>query len=166
MPQPKPTSTSERADAPEEVIELESRVNELEDQWRRALADLDNLRKRFTREVERERTNERSRVAASWLPVLDNLELALGHAAADPASVIEGVRSVRDQAVKVLSGLGFARDEEVGQPFDPARHEAVTAVPGGAGVPPGTVLHVVRPGYGVGEHQLRPASVVVAANGE
>jgi molecular chaperone GrpE len=166
MPQPKATPTSERADAPEGVLELESRVKELEDLWRRALADLDNLRKRFSREVERERTNERARVAALWLPVLDNLELALAHAAADPASVIEGVRSVRDQAVSVLSGLGFARDEEAGQPFDPARHEAVTTVPGGAGVPPGTVLHVVRPGYGEGEHQLRPASVVVAANGE
>ena len=166
MPQPEAIPTSERADTPAAVRALESRIDELEDLWRRALADLDNLRKRFTREVERERTNERARVAASWLPVLDNLELALGHAAADPASVIEGVRSVRDQAVNVLSGLGFARDEEVGQPFDPARHEAVTAVPGGAGVPPGTVLHVVRPGYGEGEHQLRPASVVVAANGE
>jgi molecular chaperone GrpE len=166
MPQPKATPTSARADAPEEVHELESRIDELEDLWRRALADLDNLRKRFTREVERERTNERGRVAASWLPIVDSLELALGHAAADPAAVIEGVRSVRDQAVNLLSALGFARDDEVGQPFDPARHEAVTAVPGGAGVPPGTVLHVVRPGYGEGEHQLRPAAVVVAANGE
>lgn len=166
MPQPEASPTSPRADAPEEVFELESRVQELEDLWRRALADLDNLRKRFTREVERERTNERARVTASWLPVLDNLELALGHAEADPASVIEGVRSVRDQAVNVLSGLGFARDAEVGQPFDPARHEAVTTVPGGTDVPPGTVLHVVRPGYGEGEHQLRPASVVVAASGE
>ena len=166
MPQAEATPAPERADAPDEVLELETRIAELEDLWRRALADLDNLRKRFTREVERERTNERARVAASWLPVLDNLELALGHAAADPTSVIEGVRSVRDQAVNVLSGLGFARDEEVGQPFDPARHEAVTTVPGGAGVPPGTVVHVVRPGYGEGEQQLRPASVVVAANGE
>lgn len=166
MAQPEATPTSARADAPEEVVELESRVHELEDRWRRALADLDNVRKRFAREVERERANERARVTASWLPVLDNLELALGHAAADPASVIEGVQSVRDQAVNVLSGLGFARDAEVGQPFDPTRHEAVTTVPGGAGVPPGTVLQVVRPGYGEGENQLRPASVVVAANGE
>ncbi len=166
MAQPNVTPTPERADAPDEVLAFETRVRELEDLWRRALADLDNLRKRFNREVQRERNGERARVAASWLPVLDNLELALGHAAADPATVMEGVRSVRDQAVNVLSGLGFARDEEVGQPFDPARHEAVTTVPGGAGVPPGTVLHVVRPGYGAGEHQLRPASVVVAANGE
>lgn len=166
MAQPEATPASHGADATEEVLELESRITELEDLWRRALADLDNLRKRFTREVERERTSERARVAASWLPVLDNLELALGHAAADPAAVIEGVRSVRDQAVNVLSGLGFTRDEEVGQPFDPARHEALTTVPGGAGVPPGTVVQVVRPGYSGGERQLRPASVVVAANGE
>ena len=58
-------------------------VRELEDRWRRALADLDNLRKRHARELERERMVERSRTAAAFLPVLDNLELALSHADAD-----------------------------------------------------------------------------------
>ena len=145
--------------------ELEARVAELEDQWRRALADLDNLRKRFSREVERERADERARVAGTWLPVVDHLEMALGHAAADPTSIVEGVRAVRDQALALLAALGFSRDEAVGQLFDPARHEALSAV-SDSDAPPGTVLHVVRPGYGGDGRQLRPASVVVATGRE
>jgi molecular chaperone GrpE len=152
-------STSTEGEAAQDP--LEARVAELEDQWRRALADLDNLRKRFVREVERERADERARVAASWLPVIDHLEMALEHAAANPGSIVEGVRSVRDQAVGLLASLGYPRDEAVGDPFDPNRHEAVTAV-ADSDAPPGTVLHVIRPGYGGDDRQLRPASVVVA----
>src|SRR5689334_16501775 len=63
-------------------------MEELEDRWRRALADLDNLRKRYARELPREREAERSRVAAAFLPVVDNLELALAHAGPDDPGAI------------------------------------------------------------------------------
>jgi molecular chaperone GrpE len=134
---------------------------ELEDRLRRALADLENLRKRHARDRERERLAETKRLAAAWLPVLDNLDLALGYAGTDSAAVVQGVRAVRDQALAVLTDLGFARLEEVGVPFDPARHEVVDVVDD-ARVPPGTVLQVLRPGYGEAERQLRPAAVTVA----
>ncbi len=81
---------------------------ELEDRWRRALADLDNLRKRHARELERERAAERARTATALLPVIDNLELALSHAEADPATIVEGVKAVRDQAVDALDEAGAA----------------------------------------------------------
>ncbi|MFF7945589.1 nucleotide exchange factor GrpE [Streptomyces griseorubiginosus] len=136
-------------------------IQQVEDRWRRALADLDNLRKRHARELERERTVERSRTAAAFLPVLDNLELALTHAGADPGPIVAGVRAVRDQAVNVLELLGYPRHADTGVPFDPARHEVVGVVqdPDAA---PGTVVEVLRPGYGDGERQLRPAAVTVA----
>jgi molecular chaperone GrpE len=143
------------------MTQLALRVAELEDQWRRALADLDNVRKRAARDMDQQRTQERARVAAAWLPVVDNLELALAHAAADPGAIVGGVQAVRDQALAVLAGLGFPRRDDVGAPFDPARHEAVAAAPDGQSTP-GTVIQVVRPGYGEGERQLRPAAVVVA----
>ncbi len=149
----------------EEVSDLERQVAELEDRWRRALADLENMRKRYERDSATQRDRERVQVAAAWLPVVDHLELALAHATADPASIIDGVRGVRDQALAVLSGLGFPRRNDVGTTFDPARHEAVAATPTHA-APAGTVLEVVRPGYGEGERQLRPAAVVVAARPE
>jgi molecular chaperone GrpE len=140
---------------------LESRLAEMEDRWRRAVAELDNQRKRAARDADLRRDEERGRAASQWLPVLDNLDLALQHAEADPDSIISGVRAVRDQAIAVLSGLGYPRrEDDAGVPFDPARHEAVAAVPDEARE--GQVLQVVRPGYGEGDHQLRPASVVVA----
>ena len=143
------------------VANLEAEVAELEDRWRRALADLDNLRKRVARDVDRERASERARVVAQLLPVVDNLELALDHAGADPGALIEGVRAVRDQAVAAIERLGYTRIAEVGVPFDPSRHEAVATV-SDPEVPPGTVVKVARPGYGEGDDQLRPAGVVVA----
>ncbi len=134
-----------------------------EDRWRRAAADLDNLRKRYAREVARERENERELVTSAFLPVLDTIDRALEHAAADPGSIVEGIRSLREQALAVLSGLGFGREDEPGVPFDPARHEVVGVVDAdGAGTPPGSVAAVVRPGYGAPGRQLRPAAVTVA----
>ncbi|MEU5660469.1 nucleotide exchange factor GrpE [Streptomyces sp. NPDC047737] len=143
------------------VDEHTAAIQELEDRWRRALADLDNLRKRHARELERERTVERSRTAAAFLPVLDNLELALSHADADSSAIVEGIRAVRDQAVNVLELLGYPRHAETGVAFDPARHEVVSVVDD-PDFEPGTVVQVLRPGYGDGDRQLRPATVTVA----
>nr|WP_308259162.1 nucleotide exchange factor GrpE [Pseudonocardia sp. H11422] len=140
-----------------------SEIAELEDRWRRAVADLDNFRKRYAREVSRERAAERALVAGAFLPVLDTIDLALEHADADPSSVIEGIRGIREQALTILANLGFARQDEAGVPFDPARHEVVGVVaPDDSGTPPGAVAEVVRPGYGTPDRQLRPAAVTVA----
>jgi molecular chaperone GrpE len=72
---------------------------------------------------------------------------------------------VLDQALAVMARLGFPRREDVGEAFDPARHQAVSTL-ADTEERPGTVVHVVRPRYGQGDQQLRPASVVVATGGE
>jgi molecular chaperone GrpE len=126
----------------------------------RALADLDNLRKRFEREIARERDGERARVSALWLPLVDDLERALDFAGADDDPLAAGVRAVHEQALAVLERLGFPRFEDLGEPFDPRRHEAVGSIASDA--PPGTVAAVTRAGYGSDTDVLRPASVVVA----
>ncbi|MFI6979084.1 nucleotide exchange factor GrpE [Embleya sp. NPDC050154] len=141
--------------------EYAAALREAEDGRLRALADLDNLRKRHARELERVAAAERARTAAAFLPVIDNLELALGHAAADPGAIVEGVRAVRDQAVNILERLGYPRNAENGVPFDPARHEVVGVVQD-PDADPNTVVQVLRPGYGEAERQLRPAAVTVA----
>ncbi|GLY68840.1 nucleotide exchange factor GrpE [Amycolatopsis taiwanensis] len=137
---------------------------ELEDRWRRAVADLDNLRKRFARELSRERLAERNSILRAWLPVVDNLERALAHAGEDASPVVGGVRAVRDQAVDLLAQLGYPRQDQTGVPFDPYRHEVVEVV-ADARYADGTVVRVVRPGYGEGETQLRPAAVAVNRRG-
>src|SRR6185312_12025482 len=115
-----------------------ARIAELEDLRLRALADLDNVRKRCAAQVNR--------------------------AEADPASIIDGVRAVRAQALDILARLGFARRDDRGARFDPARHEAVASRPDPE-AEADVVAEVVRPAYGEGDHQLRPAQVVVARPG-
>ncbi|ETK30506.1 nucleotide exchange factor GrpE [Microbispora sp. ATCC PTA-5024] len=162
------SGTAEPETGPKETGQAEEtagRVAELHDRWLRAVAEVDNVRKRATRDVDRARRDERARVAAEWLPVVDNLDLALRHAEGDAGPLVEGVRAVRDQAVAVLGRLGFPRRDDLGAPFDPAHHEAVSTVED-PGAEPGTVVAVVRPGYGDGAGQLRPASVVVSTRTE
>lgn len=153
-----PAGEPEHADSPAGPT-----AAELEDRWRRVAADLDNLRKRYAREMARARAEERELVAASFLPVLDNIDRALEHTGADPQAIAEGIRAVREQALAVLAGLGYQRDDAAGVPFDPSRHEVVGVVqPQGADVAPGSVAEVLRPGYGGAGRQLRPAAVTVA----
>jgi molecular chaperone GrpE len=149
------------ADLDAQLAGLQSRLAEAEDQKLRALADLENLRKRCAVQVERAEADARTQVARQWLPVVDNLERALEHAAADPRTIVEGIQAVRQQALGVLASLGFPRRDDAGAAFDPARHEAV-ATTYDPRVPPGTVVQVVRPGYGEPGRQLRPAQVIVA----
>ncbi|MFC5262359.1 nucleotide exchange factor GrpE [Kribbella qitaiheensis] len=146
----------------EALEEAREKAAEMEDRWRRTAAELDNFRKRVARESGQQRETERALVAASWLPVVDNLELALEHADSEYDALVAGIRAVRDQALAVLAGLGYPRFDDSGKPFDPALHEAVGTTPTPE-VPAGTIVHVVRPRYGDGAQVLRPGAVVVAA---
>jgi molecular chaperone GrpE len=150
---------------PPEADEHAAALDDLRDRWRRALADLDNLRKRHAKELERVRGEERARTAATWLPVLDNLERALAHGDSDPSAVLKGIEAVRDQAIEVLRGLGYPRYDQTGVPFDPTRHEVVGVVDD-PDAEPNTVAQVVSPGYGADGKQLRPAFVVVSKRQE
>jgi molecular chaperone GrpE len=142
----------------------EQRIAELEDLRLRALADLDNMRKKCASQVSRAEAETRARVALQWLPVVDNLERALAHAQADPGSIVDGVQAIRNQAVSVLAQLGYPRrDDDLGAEFDPARHEAIASREDPA-VPEGSIVEVVAPAYGEGDRQLRPAQVVVAGS--
>jgi molecular chaperone GrpE len=143
----------------------DAELAKLEDRWRRAVADLDNLRKRYARELDRERQAEGARVAAAWLPIVDNMERAISHAGDRSDAVLEGVRSILEQALQVLERLGYPRDAQAGVPFDPERHEVVGVVDQ-PDSQPGTVVEVLRPGYGEGSRQLRPAAVVVSRREE
>jgi molecular chaperone GrpE len=158
------TTRLEGAGAADMVADQAARIAELEDARLRALADLDNMRKRCAAQIRRADEEARAAVATQWLPVIDSLDLALAHATADPATIVDGVEAVREQALGVLARLGFPRRDDRGARFDPTRHEAVATRPD-----PGTeadmVAEVVRPGYGDGDHQLRPAQVVVARPG-
>jgi molecular chaperone GrpE len=107
--------------------------------------------------------DERS-LAGAWLPVVDNLDAALRHARAQPLSPVDDLEALLRQALGVLAVLGFPRRRDEDSPFDPTCHRAVGTVETGGLLAAGTVVHVVRPGYGYGERQLRRADVVVATD--
>jgi molecular chaperone GrpE len=134
--------------------------SEPDPQLLRALADLDNLRKRYERQLASASQLERARVTSMWLPVIDDLERALQHTGGENGPMAEGLRAVYEHAISLLARLGFERFDDVGQPFDPARHEAVGAVD--ADAPPGRIVATVRPGYEDADQVIRPARVVVA----
>src|ERR1700684_975931 len=156
-PEPEPATAGQAA----QLAGQAERIAELEHLRLRARADWDNVRKRCAAQVSRAEAEARAAVTRQWLAVVDNLDLALAHAEADPETIVEGVRAVRDQALGVLGRLGFPRRDDRGARFDPARHEAIASRPD-PGAEADVVAEVVRPAYGEGDHQLRPAQVVVA----
>ncbi len=126
-------------------------------------SDRESVRGRYARELRHEVDAERHRVCLAWLPIVDGLDATLERTGNedDPAVTI-GVRSMRDQAVALLASLGFPRDDETGVPFDPERHEAAEQVDDPE-VAPGTVVKVLRPGYGhAPDRRLRPATVQIS----
>ena len=87
---PAPGSREQQPSARDPLEEARARIPELEDNWRRIAAELDNFRKRCAKDLVRARQQERARTAAGWLPVIDNLALALEHASSDPEHIIGG----------------------------------------------------------------------------
>jgi molecular chaperone GrpE len=139
--------------------ELSEQLAQAEDRHRRALADLDNLRKRTAREIERRVEESRESLLLEWLEALDSVERALLMTPEGP--VQDGLRSVLAQMEAILARNGVERSGRPGDPFDPERHEAV-AVRENVDVSDRTVLEVVRSGFAIGDRVLRPAQVIVS----
>jgi molecular chaperone GrpE len=135
--------------------------------WRdRALrlqAEMENFRKRQRRLAEERVVADRERLLRSFLRVADDLERALTADGVDAESLRQGVDLTYQSLMRLLDQEGAEPIEAAGQPFDPAWHEAVGAVPHvRAGAAPDTVVEVVEAGYRLGDRLLRPARVIVA----
>ena len=156
---------AETIEQPPPEDERDVRLAELEDRWRRAAADLDNVRKRAVRELASARDAERARAASVFLPVVDGLADAVAYAKRVNDPMGEGIESIREQAVAALERLGYPRIDEVGVPFDPRLHEVVSVIDRDD-LEPRTVVAVTRLGFGTPDRLLRPAGVVVTATRE
>ena len=166
-----PDLVAEAAAAPDRVSELEQQLaaadKEKKDNWDRylrAMADLDNTRKRTKRELDDARFETKTKVMREMLPVVDNLERAIDHAGAvDDATakaIVEGVQLVLRQFQTAFERLEITAIEALGQPFDPNLHEAISQQESDQA--PGTIVQVLQRGYRAGDRLLRPALVVVA----
>ena len=148
---------------PDTAAELAEQLAEAEDRYRRALADLDNLRKRTSREIERRVEESRESLLRDWLEALDSVERALRMT--PEGAVSTGLRSVLDQMEGILARYAVERIGQVGEPFDPERHEAV-GVRESDQVPDRSVVDVARSGFAIGTRVLRPAQVIVSRRPE
>ncbi len=140
--------------------ETKQKLDEVHDRWLRAVADLENYRKRAQREKEEVQKFGIERLLLDLLPVLDNLDRALAVApAGDP--LVDGVKLVRASLEQVLGRHGVKPFSALGQRFDPARHEALLQVPT-TDAEPGTVVLEHGRGFTLADRLVRPAMVGVA----
>lgn len=144
------------------LAESEERARNHWEQYLRAVADLDNVRKRAARDIESANRYGLEKFAAELLPVWDSLELAVKNAGtADARSLAQGQEATLKLLSKALERIGVVAINPAGEPFDPARHEAMLAQES-ATAEPNSVLQVVQPGYEINGRLLRPARVIVS----
>jgi molecular chaperone GrpE len=162
-----PTESSERSEPADGVTaELEASRREAEEQrdrYLRAVAELDNFRKRSARDVDAARRFGAERLAQAILPVRDSLEAGLAAAQkAGQSALLEGQRATLRLLDEAFDSSGIREINPVGQPFDPNKHEALSLVPA-PDVPRDTVLEVVQKGYELNDRLLRAAKVLVSS---
>jgi molecular chaperone GrpE len=161
---------AESTDASQSVAELTQKLEaeqlktgEYLDMLRRTQADFVNYRRRTSQEQSEGRTTAQIAVLDQILPVLDDLGRALQAAPPELAnnSWVQGILLVAKRLTATLEQLGVKQIGRPGEPFDPRWHEALSTEVR-SDVPEGTILHVTRPGYVIGERVIRPAQVIVA----
>ncbi len=154
---------STSAEVPSQNDELQRQLAEKNDRLLRALAEADNIRRRALRDREDAVRYAAEGLLRDVIPVLDNLDRALGaaRAAGDSSSIVDGVELIRREFLKVLDKHGVTRYSAVGQRFDPNQHEAIARVVS-LDKEPDTVVSETVPGYSLRGRVLRPAQVAVA----
>jgi molecular chaperone GrpE len=148
---------------------LDRELAETKDRLLRALAEMENLRKRTEREVADSRAYAITVFARDILTVADNMHRALSaldtelreKVDAGVKGLLDGVELTERELLKVLEKHGVRKLEPLGQKFDPNRHQAMYEVPDPSATP-GTVVQVIQAGYTIGERVLRPALVAIA----
>ena len=146
-----------------QLAQTKAEMEKFRDLAFRSSADLDNYRKRMSKEREEAIKFANSSFLERLIPVLDNFEFGLqaARSASSPASILEGMTMVQKQFQDFLSSAGIEVIDATGQRFDPQVHEAI-AQEENEHVPEGTVIRQLRRGYKLRDRLIRPANVVVS----
>ncbi len=159
---------SDPSDDPDSVSRLKSKLDEaygkqedLHSKYLRTFADLDNLRKRSIRDRDEAIQRTKKQILEDLLPVIDSFNIGIDAAIKEnpDGPLVKGFKMAIDQMDAVLGEYGLICIDAVGQNFDPQFHEAIGYENGESD---GIVLKIIRNGYKIKEHLLRPASVVVS----
>ncbi|AXB06127.1 nucleotide exchange factor GrpE [Aeromonas caviae] len=163
--------TAEQARIAELEVQLEvAQQASLEERERaiRAVAEMENLRRRAAQDVEKAHKFALEKFAAELLPVLDNLERAIELADKENDTLkpmIEGVELTLKSMQSGVAKFGLVALDPTNQPFDPNAHQAMSMVPS-ADVAPNTVIAVMQKGYELNGRVIRPAMVMVSKSAD
>lgn len=157
----------EEARLADDLSLLQSALVGAEEKYKRVLADFQNYQRRALQNEAFARRQGAAEVVASLIPVLDHFDYALKQECqgAERAGVLEGLRLIRDEFLKVLGAHEVRTiSPEPGEEFTPGTHEAVMQQVA-EGIEPGRIVCTFQVGYMLGERVLRPAKVSIAADG-
>jgi len=165
LPGDRPPSEFQGDDSEMESLRMalaaaEAKANESRDLYMRALAEIDNVRKRATRDIENAHKFGLDRLANELVGVRDSLELGLA-SEGSVDSLKAGTDATLKLLTKALEKAGIVEIVPLGEPFNPELHEAMVMQPSAEHVP-NTVLQVIQKGYQLNGRLLRPARVIVA----
>jgi len=146
-----------------QLAQTKAELEKFRDLALRASADLDNYRKRMSKEREEAIKFANSSFLERLIPILDNFEFGLeaSRSASSPVSILEGMKMVQKQIQDFLSSAGIEMIDATGQHFDPQLHEAISQEESKQ-VPDGIVIRQLRRGYKLRDRLIRPANVVVS----
>jgi len=154
------TAQADTAEAPE-VRALKAELAAEKERFLRLAADFDNFRKRIAQESERRAAVQKKAFILELLPIIDNLERALGSGqSASREQLLQGVEMTLQQLYCLLRAHGVEPEESMGQPFDPRHHEAVASRYDPT-KPDHVILETFQRGYRYRGESFRPAKVVV-----
>ena len=146
-----------------QIADLEAKVAELEDKLLRSQAEIQNIQQRHAREVQNVRKYDGQKLAGAVLPAVDNLERALQVEADDTVTkqIKTGVEMTLKTLMQALADNGISATGEVGEAFDPTKHQAIQSV-ASEDVASDEIAAVLQKGYMIQDRVLRPAMVAVA----
>ena len=146
------------------VDELQSKIDELNEQLLRALAETQNVRKRAEKEKADVSKFSISAFAKDVLRIRDNLQLALNSSVENSGNIIEGIKLTMSEMDKILDCYGIKIIETLNKPFDPNFHQAMVEIEA-EDKAPGIVVQVMQDGFTIYDRLLRPALVGVSKRG-
>lgn len=159
---------SEQLDLEAELVAAKAQADEFKDRYLRSEAELENVRKRSEREVQKARKFALEKFAGDLLGVMDSLDMGVQAAKAEAATieaVAEGCELTLKMFIDTLTKHGVEQIDPTGEAFNPEEHEAMVMQPS-ADAEPNTVLETFQKGYKLNDRVLRAARVVVAKAAE
>lgn len=152
-------------DLPQRFADADARASENHDRYLRAVAEMENLRRRMQEDVARAHKFGIESFAEGLLPVCDSLEMALQVEQPSIENLRQGVEMTRKQLGAVLEKNRIVAIDPLGEKFDPNHHQAISMIPAAQSTPPTPPNHVavvLQKGYLIHDRVLRPALVIVA----